>query len=355
MRIQLSLSHREDGAVAVLVAFFAVILLVLAAFTTDFGMAYAQRQALATGADSAALAVIHAEYASQLATPTRTCADAVTQDAALASTIALAQVNANAPFNATIAASDITVPILSCVSAGTVLQAKVVVNRTMTPILGQMAGASAMNLTRQATAALGVIKGVPNVLPIALCINQAQDIMDHKVGAQEVPLNKVWPSATSQCGTDGAGNWGWLDLGYGVTPGDLADYVNGLHPYTLTPPVPPMNGASGDKGNANAVAAAMQTIMDKNVLLPVYSTVTGTGGNAVYTIVGFIAVQICGYMSNNKQALGLCYDSTTPGVQLTGTDMQLRYSSYIPVGEIGEVCALGSSCAENAYITKLLS
>jgi Flp pilus assembly protein TadG len=354
MRIQLSRPRQEDGAVAVVVALFAVILLVVAAFTTDFGMAYAQRQALATGADSAALAVIHAEYASQLATPTRTCDTARTNDVAYASTIALAQVNANAPFNATIAASDVTTT-LSCVSDGTVLQVKVVVNRTMTPILGQMAGASAMNLTRQATAALGVIKGVPNVLPIALCINQAQGIIAHKVGAQEVPLNKVWPSATSQCGTGGAGNWGWLDLGYGVTPGDLADYVNGLHPYTLTPPVPPMDGASGDKGNANAVADAMQTIMDKNVLLPVYSTVTGGGNNAVYTIVGFIAVQICGYMSNNKQALGSCYDSTTPGVQLTGTDMQLRYSSYTPVGEIGEVCKLGSLCAENAYLTKLLS
>jgi len=366
MRIQLSDPRREGGAVAITVALFAVILILVAAFTTDFGMAYAQRQALATGADSAALAVIRAEHTSQLATLTRTCATALTQDAALASgnpakasTIALAQVNANAPFGATIAASDLTTT-LSCVSSGSVLQVAVEVNRTMNPILGSVVGASPMQLSRKAKAALGVANGATNLLPIAVCTNQAQDIIAHKAGAQLVTLAKVWPSGTP-CAAGGSGNWGWLDFGKGVSVPDLVDYITGAYPYTLTFPLPIIDGKEGviegtpgDKGNSGQVVDAMDGMLDKNVNIPVYDTVYGTGANTKYGVIGFLSVKVCGFSSNSKEAVGACYDATTPGVQLKKDDMQVRYADYIPLGQIGEVCAIGSPCASNTYLTKLL-
>ena len=368
MRI-LTVARREDGAIAVMVAILAVALIVVAAFTTDFGMAYAQRRALSTGADSAALAVIHTEYNTQLAFLTRTCADALAQDAALdpadpskASNIAYTQINANAPFGATIPASDI-VTTLSCVSSGTVLQVRVTVNRTIQPILGGAASASPMHIKGEAVAALGVINGVTGLMPIAVCTNEAQAIIAQHVadkaagradGAQLVPLDKVWGSGASCDGGGGTGNWGWLNFGKGVSVPDLVAYITGAYPFTLTLPVPPIDGTPGDKGNSNNVVDAMQTVMDKIVNLPVYSTVSGNGANTEYSIIGFLSVKLCGFRSNSKQTVGTCYNTTTPGVQLVKNDMQVRYVDYTPVGQIGEVCLIGSSCASNTYVTKLL-
>lgn len=376
MRIQLSES-REDGAVAVIVALFAVTLIVVAAFTTDFGMAYAQRQAFATGADSAALAVARAQYKTQLAQPTRTCSDAVIQDAALAATdvrkalvISLAQVNANAPFNATIPASDVTTT-LSCVS-GTpptvkILQVEVVVSRTISPILGDVLGASPIHVERTAVAALGVINEVRGLSPLALCTEQADAIravhaldLEAEVSdrAQIVPVtSKVWKSPG--CGTDGSGNRGWLTYpGQGGGANGLGDMIESGYSgaITLNPAVPPSTRPStligGEPGVKASVRDSMKKLMDfdKPVTLPVYSTVTTNGSNATYTVIGFLSVKICGW---DLDKFGPCYDPGVP--MMEKEDMQVRYAGYTPAGQIGTVCGLGDPCAASSYhLTKLL-
>lgn len=370
MRIQLSVSRDDDGAVAIMVALFAVMLIVVAAFTTDFGMAYAQRQALATGADSAALAVVHEKYTSQTVNPTRTCSQLLAEDPTLAAasppkdaaTIALAQVNANAPFNATIPASDVTTT-LSCDSTAKVLQVSVKVNRTISPILGSVLGASPMHIDRTAVAALGVVNEVRGLSPIALCTNQANAIVAAHVAdaavpradrAQLVAAQKVWGSG-SQCGAaDGSGNWGWLDFGQGNGESALGAMITSSYSGTLTlnPTAPPsysMDGTPGNRANGNPVHGGMSTIMDKTVTFPVYSTVTGNGANAHYTVIGFLSVKLCGYDITTR---GACYDDTVP---MASNDMQIRYVDYTPSGQLGKLCDIGAPCAYNAYVTKLLS
>jgi len=370
MRIRLIVKRGEDGAVAIMTALLAVSLIVVAAFTTDFGMAYAQRQALATGADSAALAVIQTEYTTQLNYLNRTCATALAQDNALlpgdpakASTIALAQVNANAPFGTKIAGSDVVTTTLSCESGGTVLQVRVVVNRSMKPILGGVVGTSPMNLNREAKAALGVVNSVTDLAPITVCINQsnaiiAQHMADVAAGhpdqAQLVLVDKVWGSGTSCDGGGGSGNWGWLDFGNGVSVPDLVSYINGTKKTTVTLDASGsywMNGTPGNKGNAGPVNSAMQGLMDSIVNLPVYSSVTGGGANTRYKVVGFLSVRLCGYQANKKNQTGACY-AATPA--LVSDSMQVQFVNYSPVGQMGEVCPIGSPCATRAYITKLL-
>ena len=120
-----------------------------------------------------------------------------------------------------------------------------------------------------------------------------------------------------------------------------------------------MDGTPGNKGNADPVVTAMQTFMKAGLpaVLPVYSTVgAGKGSGTTYNVIGFLSVQLCGISSNTKQAVGACYDSTTPGVQMVGNDMQVRVVAYTPVGQMGEVCAIGDiTCASaNTYVTKLL-
>jgi Flp pilus assembly protein TadG len=372
MRIPVRGSRREDGAVAITVALFAVILVVLVAFTTDFGMAYAQRQALATGADSAALAVVHAKYTVEMADPTHpTCDQLVANDAALAptdpakaSTIALAQVNANAPFGATIPSPDV-ITVLSCNSAAKVLQVRVTVNRTISPIFGGVVSASPLHIDRTALAALGVGNGVHGLMPIGLCFNQADAIIaQHEAdvaanlpeSAQLVSQTKVWAGATAQCGTGGAGNWGWLDLGQGTSSakalGDLitsgADTGALTLNTTTTPPSYSVPSVPGDKANNANTKAAMLSIMDTTQTFLVYSLVTGSG-NVVYTVYGFLSVKLCGFDINT---LGKCYDPTVP---MGANDLQIRYVDFTPAGNFGQLCEIGSSCAFNGYITKLLA
>jgi Flp pilus assembly protein TadG len=366
MRIQLIASGREDGVVAVTTAILVVVLLGIVAFTTDFGMAYAQRQALATGADSAALAVILAEKTTQLSQPTRTCATSVAQDGAADSTIALTQVNANAPFHTTIPASAVTTT-LSCVN-GT-LEVTVVDVRTINQIFSGVLGGSPLNISRKAMADMGVVNSVSGASPFAVCTNQAQAIIaQHLVdvaaskpeSAQLVSLTKVWGSGTCD-GGGGSGNWGWLDFGQGKGDSALGPEIttgDSYGPLTLntstTPPSYSISGTPGNKGNGGPVQTGMQTIMDKSITVPVYSTVTGNGANAQYTVIGFLTVKMCGYQANKKSVLGNCYDPTTAGVQLQGDDMQIRYLSYTAAGQIGTTCAIGSACAFNAYVTKLI-
>jgi Flp pilus assembly protein TadG len=369
MRIQLSVSRREDGAVAVLVAIFAVVLLGIVAFTTDFGMTYAQRQALATGADSAALAVVHAKYTSEISNPAQTCAQLVTNDAALgpsdptkASTIALAQVNANAPFGATIPASAVTTT-LTCVSNDQILQVTVADNRTISSIFGQMLGTSSVSISRQGVAALGVVNKVRGLEPIALCTNQAQAIIKQHLADVAVPradsiqlvsLNKVWGSgACDGGGGAGSGNWGWLDFGAGVSVPDLVNAIdNGSGTLALNPTTPPslapLSGTPGNKGNSSTIDVAMNTIMSHIVTLPVYDTVGGSGATTTYNIIGFLSLKLCGY--DNKD-FGDCYSSLVP---MTGNDLQIQYVNYTSEGQMGKGCGIGLTCAFNAYVTQLI-
>jgi len=376
MRIPVRGSRREDGAVAIMVAFLAVILVVLVAFTTDFGMAYAQRQALATGADSAALAVVQAQYKIEMADPTHPNCDAlVARDTALASgnaakasTIALAQVNANAPFKATIPADDVKTE-LSCNSVAKVLQVSVTVNRSITPIFGGVVSASPQHIDRTALAAMGVGNGVHGLTPLGLCQNQANaiikqhdaDVVNYPrplggVGfesAQLISQTKVWADATSQCGDGGAGNWGWLDLGQGSNSANaLGDLItSGVDPGALTLDTTDtyqIGGVPGNKANSQNTRNAMLSIMDTTITLPVYSLVTNPGGTAVYTVYGFLSVKLCGFGTIH----GTCYDNS---MTLGSDDLQVSYVDFTPAGKFGKLCDIGSRCAFNGYVTKLLA
>ena len=222
-----------------------------------------------------------------------------------------------------------------------------------------------MHIGRTALAALGVANGVHSLAPIGLCFKQANAIIEkHKAdlaagrpeSAQLVPQVKVWAGPT-QCGTGGSGNWGWLDLGQGTgSASALGDLItSGADPGALTldpttnPPSYPIGGVPGNKANSAHTRTAVQTIMDTTQTLPVYSAVTDNGGNAVYTVYGFLSVKLCGF---DKTTRGDCYDLAVP---MGNNDLQIRYVDFTPAGDFGKLCDIGSSCAFNGYVTKLLA
>lgn len=386
MRIQLRQPRTDDGAVAVMVALLAVVLVGMAAFTTDFGMAYAQRQALATGADSASLAVVRDQFNVLAKNPSFTCDQLVSQDAAKpdtdstkSSNIALTQVNENAPFGAKLESTQVQTT-LKCVGSNSgTLQATVSVGKSVKTIFGGVFGVSSINIARVSAAALGAANDVRGLIPIAICTYEAQAIIANAMADvparsatyrhEIVPLNKVWDGGR-QCGTDGEGNWGWLYCTDNNGVPDLSKGIQNGCPGALrldtstTPASYVADGTPGDKGSSNPVTTAMQSIMDKTVTLPVYNNVTGPGANATYTVIGFLSVRMCAYDNNNNHTVsGACYVTTDPlvssepdNVVVTKNTIQVQYVGYEPlVGQVNPYCAIGdTTCAFNSYVTGLI-
>jgi Flp pilus assembly protein TadG len=352
----------ERGAVALTVGLLLIPVSILLAFTLDIGNAMTQRQALSASADSAALAVADTQQAKALTTPNKTCAQLVSDDTALAagsatksSTIALNQVRANSGFGTTVQASDLTTT-LSCTGTNSgYLQVAVRVNKTVPTTLGNFAGVSILNINRTATAAMGVSYKTSGYRPIGVCQYQAQKIISDAAAsggppypAELIALSKVWNGSNS-CGTAGAGNWGWLDCGGGVSASTLgAELQSGCNQPVVSVGAT-LDGAPGNKGSSTPVHNGMDAVMDTTIELPVYDTFTDNGSNTTFHIVGFISLQVCGYDSSSK---GACFDTT---VGVGNNELQVRYSAYHAVGELKDGgCAIGSACAYSSLVTKLV-
>ena len=368
----------EQGAIAILVAILSVVLIVMAAFATDVGLALASRRALSTGADSASLAIVRAEYQKVVKAPALTCAQLVATDQASSKAIAVTQLNANAPFGTTITASQVNDNPLSCVGANSgVLQATVTVNATTKSVFGGLVGVSSFALSRTSASALGAVNVVTGALPLTVCTNQAlpivvngvADLNNGVVRHELITINKVWtgPGITdcdSAQVTGGSGNWGWLYCDGGGASGLAQNITSGCpNPITLdtstTPPSYSFTGEPGNKGNSKLILDAMQGLMDTDVTIPVYDAVTGHGANTTYRVIGFLTVKLCGYSSNNKQALGACYLSGTDpvsgqDVSLVSDSLQVEYVAYTPAATFSGFCALGNPCSFNTYIYKLV-
>jgi hypothetical protein len=231
--------------------------------------------------------------------------------------------------------------------------------------LGGLVGVSSVKADRSAAAALGIAKKMNGVFPLAVCTLQADEIMANATTAGPPPpypaevikSDKKWGDA-ALCAPPkknaGSGNWGWLDCGNGVSAQDLKNYIkNGCHTSLLTlngsPPSSIIEGAPGNKGNANGIETELKAALDQVYAFPVYTTIGDNGSGAKYTITGFIQLKICAAAGQT----GTCYDSAKP---VGDDDLQVRFVDYVPMGQINTLCGIGgASCpAFNSYVTSLI-
>ena len=318
MRVQLT--RGEDGAVAVTVAILTVVLLIMAGFALDFGMAFAQRRALSTGADSGALAIVEQKY-QQLTTgaPGLTCADLLT-DPAAADALALEQVNANKPFGQTLTDAQVTTT-LECVGAGT-LKVTVRVDKAVDTTLGRLAGVESIAINRTAAAAVGVQDVRTGYFPLGICTDVAQQIVANaradelaghlKAGFpyrhEVINVEKLWKGANA-CITPktGSGNWGWLKCGSGesdlkkaVEAGACSDKIS------FDAGTPPTATILSKPGGADPTSSMDKLLpKDKVVAFPVYESISKTG-RADYRVLGFLSARICAY-EPSLPTTGPCY------------------------------------------------
>ena len=282
----------ERGAVAVMVAVSAVVLMGMAAMVIDVGALYEERRELQNGADAGALAIA------------QECADALVLTTCLANldeheAVEMATSNAldglaavdDVDITGTLAAGTVTVETSTETSSGNQITYK------LAQILSDDLDGKTVHA--RAVAAWGN-PGALDALPLTIsdCLWNLLTATGTVFGSTTTimfhdPLTEV-PCAASNNNQLSPGNWGWIEETL-VAPGTscIASLALGV--------------AAGDTGNDTSCSAAqLDALLDREIGIPVYSSITGTGSNTEFTITGFAGFVLEGYH------LGGALDHGTP-------------------------------------------
>jgi Flp pilus assembly protein TadG len=290
---------RDEGAVLIWVALWLAVLLGVGALVIDIGRLYVERRELQNGADAAALAVAQDCSAGDCGDEGGTAkkyADLNANDAASAIETGTPCGNGPgltpctpAPGGIDGAAGWVRVGTSTLTSAG-----DDEVSFLLAPIISALTGKT---VRASAAAAWGTL-GAATTLPFTFSeceFNNLGELNEFGVpdgvtyvysksggGQNAEPL----PGCESRAPSGGTveGGFGWLSVSGTSCSTQLAvgDTVTG----------------PSDPGNDNLLRkspCSESLVQNKEVLLPLFGSVTGTGANAVYTIVGFAGFIVTGY------------------------------------------------------------
>jgi Flp pilus assembly protein TadG len=295
--------ERDKGAVLIWVALTMAVLLGIGALVIDIGRLYVERRELQNGADAAALAVAQdcsAGNCGDAAGTAKVYADLNANDAASA-------IEPDTPCGdgpgltlCTPAPSGIDPLAAGWVRVGTSTLTSTgddEVSFLLAPIISALTGKT---VTASAAAAWGTL-GAATTLPFTFSecefnnLGELNGLNEFGVpngvtyvysksggGQNAEPL----PGCESRAPSGGTveGGFGWLTVSGGTCSVQLS--VGD----TITGP--------GDPGNDNLLRkspCSESLVQNKEVLIPLFGSVTGTGQNAVYTIVGFAGFIVTGY------------------------------------------------------------
>jgi hypothetical protein len=347
------LRTRDEGAIAIITAILAVLLVGLAAFATDFGQAYVAKRNLQKAADAAALSA--AGKIIQLASPTDSCTDITTkwtnntsgfQTAVTAAADSIATENSDL--------SNRTGMTVQCSSDNLRVEVSYANQGSVSSILGGIFGVSGISAARDARADVFAATSGLGLRPYAICSTDATLLVAASLTPQKW-LAVKYPN--DLCGNYG-GNWytlncpednnnGTLDTttlnGCKDEVGIIPQYDNGTPPAPLPPTtvnativtqcsaaingtvLTPADCLTANPGNVAAqnVVDAWDTLLAKTaILVPIFDPAwnayatsqvakCGQGNNGCYPVKAFASVKVCGYLwGGNKNN----YDVTTSGV-----------------------------------------
>ena len=346
-------TRTERGITSLLVAILAVVLVGCLAFVSDLGFAYANQRRIQNGSDAAALAV--GRKIAVTATATDTCATIQTTyngstTRSIASDIFAKNVGAGAALASGTAGFQVT-----CETVGTndqTVVVKVAGQQNSPSFLGGIFGRASVPVGKAARAIVGPVGTVVGLRPFAICRVTAESVQNTPGATFVVPID----NSNQGCGAS-AGNWAMLDFNGGSNnSGDMQTWIGTGYdgPISNAPPVV----IQGDPGfNVNSAETEMNFMMTQSsVVLPVYSSVTGTGANSQYTITGFLSVIPCRYKINSKSG------PVTPNAACAALPasppsdfIQLVFSSYIPVGSLNLACKFNDNTCDNGPRTAVLA
>lgn len=345
MRVQLTRSRsaddRDHGAIAIIVAVLTVVIVGLAAFAADFGLAYTSKRNLQNGADAAALAA--ASEIIKRTKPGDSCATVVTRwnttgDPLKTDVGGVADSYSTA--NRTAAArTDMTV---ACSADAKRVEVSYTNSASTARILGGIFGSGDYTATRTATADVFVPSSGQGLRPYFLCLDDLSRLQAQQSSTpQWVRVQYPNPTATI-CGSY-SGNWytsdcpldgnnGTLDQNtrngcrteisviqasnpaVGVTSADVVSACSGL---ANKVPAPCLTSNPGNVAAQPVVNAWDFLLTQPGIAVPVFDKTWkgwadtgsadcrtgGVGNNGCYPIKAIAGVKVCGYKWNNKDGV----------------------------------------------------
>jgi Flp pilus assembly protein TadG len=359
-RMQSALQDDDRGAVAVIVAIMAVVLVGMAAFAVDMGAAYASKRDQSVTSDASSLAGAQAagiELRTLFPAGT-TCDAAVATALTPAATAAATEVyNAQRPLS-----SDDPVVVVECAGPEAI---DVIVTSTATfdTFFGGVLGVDALSPAAAATARVTGAEAYSGLRPFAVCADSIvndQSVTQQSLYLNSPPGNDKKPGVT--CGPLPAGNWGIVDFDGGSNSnGDIADWTEFGYPGVIAISSENPVDLPGDPGvdTSAPVKSALDSIVGDIVLLPVADFwQEDSGNNASFSATGVIAVEICGYQDGKKDPVqGACWDpgladpDVNPDPAVAEADLKIQWRltstviSYQSGGADVEECSLSDlSC-----------
>jgi Flp pilus assembly protein TadG len=308
--LALRLLRRDDrGAVAVLTGLLiGTVLLGLGTMVIDVGQLYQERAELQNGADAAAIAVAKSCATGSTCTPSLAAQYANENASALTGRTAGVTLVCGS-FSGLNACPASTGAVTDCPSPPASSQGYVDVHTAtqtsggstvIAPVLARaLMGSSYTGTTVQACAQAswgGPSSGNTLAFTISACswdswttrgTNFAPAPPAVPASSYDHQLNLANLGNDSGCtaessGSDGAGAFGWA-----------VDQTGTCGTFTGTATFPAATGVSAGSTCQTALASAWSS--RKAILLPVYTKVTGTGSNTIFTLKGFAAFVVTGY------------------------------------------------------------
>lgn len=357
----------NDGAILAIVAILTVVLLGVAAFAVDYGYAYAQRRALSTVADGAAVAAAQ-EFQSRH-TLLQSCESMKTAYETAAVAAADLIRDQAAPANTQLTTT------ITCPTGGYLL-VTASAQLTNPAFFGSIYGAGGYELERVAQAVVapaGSVSG--NFKPFGVCETEAEDVLSafsSTLGTEsESVIIHLAKTAGQACGlgagetTSGSGNESRisLDPSYAnflaalLAPGPtrLTIDANGMvqcPPFSYTT-AGWCGSFTGEGGFNNDERDAVSALLDEEFMFPVYDKTENTGSSTGYRISGFMSAKLCGWQVKNieesqgkpKVHPGTCYDGSALKKldKADGDALQLRAARVVPPSELATCLVSGAS------------
>jgi Flp pilus assembly protein TadG len=313
----------ERGAVVVISAVFVVVILIMAALVVDIGALHDERRQLQNGADAAALGV------AQTCAVTGVCP---LPGSRLATAGSLA--NGNALDSATTVDSVIVDEAKKTVTVKT--STKAANGGTILPyaFAQSFTGSSGATVHAKATATWSGLKRA-TVIPLTMSLCEFNAATSTNT-VFDVPVRIVFHKDAGTCksgpsGSDLPGGYGWVRDSNDSNPDDC----------NVTPSVgdllPDDTGLPGTPHSCN-----LNTLLGKDILVPIYNSLTGTGTNGIYKIYGFGEFHLTGFFFSNSEK-GTTGSAPFP-CKKPETCLGGYFVKFVPIGETGGP-SLGSRVA----------
>jgi hypothetical protein len=287
----MSKNERQSGQATVITVLFMTVLLAMAAAVLDVGSWYRADRALQATVDAAALAG----------------AQALPENPVKAELLALEYAEKNG------GNVDVTEIALTSTTFG--VDTITVDAKAPAPgFFSRIFGIDSVTVGARAKARAGGVSAAQYVAPIVvhqqhpmlvcgtLCFNAENEF------ELEYDHLKTGKGKGAGGGPDGSGTFGFINLTGegGVGSNELGDWIlNGLNEYM---PLGNYNTSTGNPFSSNNIKGALEKRLGENpvLLFPIYKTLTGTGDNAEYVIVGWVAFHITGMnlAGNNEKIKG---------------------------------------------------